>query len=235
MGRLTGVLGTAADLLLRALALQGLWLLGTLAGGVLLGWAPATMAAADAALRAERGQRITLRRAAQVWWAQFLRSQFTLGLPVLLLALGVGALAATGAPLAVRLPAGLAAVLLLAEILHIPALDLRYEVPATSVLGRATLLALAQAHTTLLLGAVLVLWGAVALSVPGLLPVLGIGVPLLISQHLVGRSLDRNEELLAPATQPPPDAPDRPRGRAAPARRSMPSQPPMRPAPTAPP
>ena len=75
MDRLTTALGAAAELLLRALHLQALWVIGTLAGGVILGWAPATMAAADAARRAERGERITLRHAARVWRSTFWRSQ----------------------------------------------------------------------------------------------------------------------------------------------------------------
>ena len=214
MDRLTGTLGASADLLLRALHLQALWLLGTLSGGVVLGWAPATMAVADAARRAERGERVTLRRAARVWRSPFWRSQVTLGPPALLLLLGTAVLTAADVPLAARLPAGLAAIVLLAAMVHIPLLDLRYQLPAGSVLVRATVLALAQAHTTALLGAVLVLWGVALLSVPGLIPFLGAGVPLLVSQHLVGRTLDRNEELLVSeararrgATTRPTDAP----------------------------
>ena len=214
MDRLTGTLGASADLLLRALHLQALWLLGTLSGGVVLGWAPATMAVADAARRAERGERVTLRRAARVWRSTFWRSQVTLGPSALLLLLGTAVLTAADVPLAARLPAGLAAIVLLAAMVHIPLLDLRYQLPAGSVLVRATVLALAQAHTTALLGAVLVLWGVALLSVPGLIPFLGAGVPLLVSQHLVGRTLDRNEELLVSeararrgATTRPTDAP----------------------------
>lgn len=210
MNRLTGALGAVADLLLRALHLQALWLLGTFAGGVVLGWAPATMAVVDAAHRAERGERITLRRAARVWRSTFWRSQVTLGPPALLLLLGAAVLAAADAPLAARLPAGLAAIVLLAAMVHIPLLDLRYRIPVGSVLVRATLLALAQAHTTALLGAVLVLWGTALLSLPGLFPFLGAGVPLLVSQHLVGRTLDRNEELLVSEARARPGATTRP-------------------------
>ncbi|MEE1650592.1 DUF624 domain-containing protein [Brachybacterium sp. J144] len=204
MDRITGALGTAADLLLRAVLLQGLWLLGTLAGGVILGWAPATVAVTDAAARAERGQRITLRRAAEVWRAQFWRAQLTLGAPALLLLLGIGALTAAGAPLAVRAPAAIGAILLLAALLHIPSVELRHDLRVPAVLPRSALLALAQLPTTLLLAAVLLLWGGAALSLPGLIPFLGVGVPVLLSQHLVGRSLDRNEQLLAAAEAPRP-------------------------------
>ena len=80
--------------------------------------------------------------------------------------------------------------------------------------GQAALLALAQAHTTALLGAVLVLWGAILLSLPGLIPFLGAGVALLVSQHLVGRTLDRNEELLASEARERPEATTRPKGAA---------------------
>lgn len=234
MGRLTTALGAGGDLLLAALKLQLIWVLGALAGGVVLGWAPATMAAVDAAARTERGEPATLRHAVTVWRSTFWRSQITLGIPALLLLLGVAVLGAADAPPAVRVPAGIATALLLAALAYIPSLELRDEIPAASVLGRTTLLALAQLPTTLLLGAVLVLWAGVALSVPGLVPFLGVGVPLLILQHLVGRSLDRNERLLDaeqehPAEPPPghPAAPAtltrRPTARSTPAPRSAPS------------
>lgn len=230
MDRLSSSLGIAAELLLRALHLQLLWLLGTLAGCVVLGWAPATMAAADAARRAERGEPITFRRAALTWRAGFWRSQVTLGPPALLLVLGIGTAGAADTPLAARLPAGIAAVLLLVAMLHIPFVDLRHRVPLGAVLGRSTLLALAQAHTTVLLGAVLMLWGAICLSVPGLLPFLGAGIPLLLAQHLVGRTLDRNDALLSAEAQersdrasPPQRDPAAPPARTAPPVRAHPA------------
>ncbi|MGY5765251.1 DUF624 domain-containing protein [Brachybacterium sp. DNPG3] len=201
MNRAFQLLGTAGDLLVRALAVQGIWLLGTLAGGVVLGWAPATMAAVDAAARGERGESITLARAARVWRDSFRRSQLTLGLPGLALVLGLLTATTTGAPLIARVPAAIGAVGLAVALLHVPMLDRRYELPASRVLSRALLVSLAQLPTSLLLGAVLVLWAGILSSIPGLVPFLGIAVPVLMAQHLVSRSLERNDALVAAQAQ----------------------------------
>ena len=212
MGRATHALSNGTDLVLRALVLQGIWLLGTLAGGIVLGWAPATMAAADAAACAERGEPIRWGRAARVWRDTFLRSQITLGLPGLFLLLAIAAVLSGALPLLLQIMLALVIVLLLVAVAHIPELDRRYRLPATRVFGRAMVLSLAQAPTSLLLLAVLTLWTGVVLAVPGLLPFLGAAVPLLISHHLVARSLDRNEDLLSR----PADPPAAPRARPAP-------------------
>ena len=66
----------------------------------------------------------------------------------------------------------------------------------TAVLGRSDLVARAQLPTTLVLACVIVLWAAICRYVPGLIPFVGIAVPILFSQHLVDRSLDRNASLL---------------------------------------
>ena len=69
--------------------------------------------------------------------------------------------------------------------------------PLTRALSRSVLLALAQAPGTLLLIALLTLWTALCASLPGLIPFLGVGVPLLGTHHLVARFLQRNDDLLA--------------------------------------
>lgn len=199
MTRAVDALSVGTDLVLRALVIQALWLLGTVAGGIVLGWAPATMAAIDAAARAERDEPVSWRRAARIWRNTFWRSQLTIGLPGLLLALGAAVMLMSAAPLAARVPAGVGALGLLIALLHVPTLDLRYDIRAVRVLGASLLVALAQLPTSALLGAVLVLWGAVVAAVPGLLPFLGIAVPILLSQHLVTRSLQRNDHLLEQA------------------------------------
>lgn len=203
MQRATHALSGGMDLVLRALVLQGIWVLGTLAGGIVLGWAPATMATIDAAAGAERGERIRWRRAAQVWKSSFLRTQATLGLPGLFLLLAASAALSGALPVPVEIVLWLVVVLLLLAIAHIPDLDRRYQLPATRVLGRAVVLSLAQAPTSLLMLAVLALWAGVVLAVPGLLPFLGAAVPLLVIHHLVSRSLDRNEDLLSRPVTPP--------------------------------
>lgn len=203
MGRAVNALSGATDLVLRALVLQGIWLLGTFAGGIVLGWAPATMAAVDAAACAERGEPIRWRRAARTWKDSFWRSQVTLGLPGLFLLLAAMAVLSGALPLAPQIVLALVIVLLLIALAHIPELDRRYRLPATRVFGRAVVLGLAQAPTSLVLLAVLALWSGVVLALPGLLPFLGAAVPLLLCHHLVGRSLDRNEDLLSRPADPP--------------------------------
>lgn len=223
MGRAAHALSGGMDLVLRALVLQGIWLAGTLAGGVVLGWAPATMAATEMAERAERGEPIRWRRAARAWTDTFWRSQITLGLPGLFVLMAVATILSGVLPLVLQAVLGLAAVLLLITLAHIPELDRRYHLPATRVFGRALLLALAQAPTSLVLLAALVLWAAIVLSLPGLLPFLGAAVPLLLSHHLVGRSLDRNEDLLSRPAQPPAGPPARATSGAVAARQSLPT------------
>ncbi|WP_114855742.1 DUF624 domain-containing protein [Brachybacterium sp. YJGR34] len=203
MDRALGALSTGTDLLLRALALQGLWLLGTLAGGIVLGWAPATTAVVDAAARAARGEPIRLVRTARAWRDGFWRSQITLGLPGLFLLLALAAVTSSLLPTAAEIALGVLATLLLVAFLHVPQIDRRYTLRATEVLGASLRLSLAQAPTSLLLVAVIALCAGVVLTVPGLAPFLGVAVPLMAIQHLVGRSLDRNEDLLAERQDPP--------------------------------
>lgn len=219
MERAVHTLSGGMDLVLRALMLQGIWLLGTLAGGIVLGWAPATMATIDAAAGAERGERIRWRRAAQVWKTSFLRSQLTLGLPGLFLQLATSAALSDALPVPVEVLLWLVTVLLVVALAHIPDLDRRYQLPATRVLGRAVVLSLAQAPTSLLMLAVLALWAGVVLALPGLLPFLGVAVPLLVIHHLVSRSLDRNEDLLSRPADPPTGHRARPSAGAVAARR----------------
>lgn len=195
--RAAGHLSGAAELVLRALAVQGIWLAGTLAGGIVLGWAPATVAAFDAAARAGRGEPIRARVAARAWRDAFGRSQLTMTLPGMLVLLAVATLVARGAPLAATVPAAAAGAVLVLSLLHVPGIEQRYRVPAHRVLGRAALLALAQLPTTLVLAAALALWGGICLALPGLIPFLGAAVPVLVAQHLTDRSLDRNADLLA--------------------------------------
>lgn len=207
MERATNALNVGTELVLRALVIQGIWVLGTLAGGIVLGWAPATMAAVDAAARAERGEPLRLGRAARVWRESFWRSQVTLGVPGLFLLFAVTAAMSSVLPVGVTVALGVVIALLAVAMLHIPDLDRRYALRATRVLARALLLGLAQAPTSVLLLAALSLWAAVMAALPGAVPFLGVSVPVLIAHHLVARSLDRNEDLLSRTAEPPTRAP----------------------------
>lgn len=195
-----GQLSRATDLLIRALLIQAIWLVGTLAGGIVLGWAPATLAAHDAAACGERGEPIRWRRAAAIWRSRFLRSQALLYPPVALLLFAAQGLAlAIGghATILLAVPTGLAAMVLIGALCYLPTMDLRHEVGLSRALSRSVLLALAQAPGTLLLLALIALWVTLCASVPGLIPFLGVGVPLLGIHHLVARFLQRNDDLLA--------------------------------------
>ena len=212
MDRAFRMLGSATDLLVRALAIQGIWVLGTLAGGIVLGWAPATTAAVDAAARAAHGEPIRLSRAARAWTEGFWRSQVTLGVPGLLLLIALVTISSGLLPAPALIAVGLLATLLVVTLGHIPEVDRRHALRTAEVFGAALRLALAQAPTSLLLLAVLALCAGALVAVPGLIPFLGVAVPLLATQHLVGRSLDRNEDLLA-AAEADPDPPPPHRGR----------------------
>lgn len=219
MNRAMNALTGGTELVVRALAIQAIWLLGTLAGGIVLGWAPATMAAVDAAAGAERDEPVRWGRAARVWRNSFLRSQITLGLPGLFVLAAAWAALNPILPLAAAICLAVVIVVLVMAISHIPDLELRYDLRATRVLGRAVVLCLAQAPTSLLLLAVLALWTGIEVAVPGLVPFLGAAVPLLIAHHLASRSLDRNEDLLSRAADPPTEHPARPSRSAVGARR----------------
>src|SRR5699024_12328985 len=88
-------------------------------------------------------------------------------------------------------------------------MDLRHEVPLTRALSRSVLVALAQAPGTLLLIALLTLWTALCASLPGLIPFMGVGVPLLGTRHLVDRFMQRDDDLLAQVARADPCLPRR--------------------------
>lgn len=197
MGRTVRLLEAGTGLLTRALLVQAVWLVGTLAGGVVLGMGPATVTAADAAARAARDEKFRVAVLAHTWRACFWRSQVTLGLPILFLVLGLAAALTGILPRMLLVAVVVAAIGLVIALLHLPVVELHYDVPASRALSRSFLLAIAQAPTTLIMLAVLALWAAVCWKVPGLLPFLGIGVPVLFTQYLAGRSVQRNDDLLA--------------------------------------
>jgi uncharacterized membrane protein YesL len=210
MGRTVRFLGAGTDLLTRALLVQAVWLVGTLAGGVVFGLAPATVTATEAAACAARDEKIRVSALARTWRDCFLRSQVALGLPILFLVLGAAAALSGVLPRALVVAVIIAAIGLMIAMLHLPSVELHYEVPASRALSRSFALAVAQAPTTLIMLAVLALWAGICWKVPGLLPFLGVGVPVLFVQYLAGRSVQRNDDLLAAQADDPSAVPSQP-------------------------
>lgn len=168
----------ACEVLLDTLRLTLLWLLGTLAGGVLLGVGPATVAA-QALVREELADGGThpWRRFAR-HYREALGPGNALLLPVLglvtvlLVDLRVAALAG-GGPLTALPLAGL--VLVLAGAVHLVPLHVHYRIGVRGALTRCAPVAVRMWPTTLLLLALLLLWTGLAFTVPVIGLLFGIG------------------------------------------------------------
>lgn len=196
MDRFTELLTRVSDFVGHALKLQAMWLVGTLAGGLVLGFGPATLATVDAAERMRHGDAATWRRAAGIWRANLWRAQLSIGIPGVLLFCAVSTLTVADAPVPAKIPAALGAVVIVVGLLHLPVIELTYAVPAGTVFKKSLLLAVGQLPMTLLMLAVLVIWAGVCYKLPGLIPFLGIGIPALGISYLAHSSIERNEELL---------------------------------------
>jgi uncharacterized membrane protein YesL len=152
----------------------------SLAGGVLLGWAPALAAATACSRTRLRGDAQKLPRAfATEWRRKFLHANLLAAPSAAALAcLGVSLAAMTGRPGTTGLQVALvaAAAVCLAHLLLVLTMDAHYE------LGRARCLRLSWEFLIRFPGAPLLLLATTALViaitafVPGLLPVLSIGV-----------------------------------------------------------
>jgi uncharacterized membrane protein YesL len=190
----------ACDLVCWVAALNLLWIAGTLLGGVVLGAAPATVAAHTLARRRIRGEGVPAVRAFwRVWRAEFGRAN------VLLLPAGaVGGLlwlnwlhfgTADGA--AGTVVAGavlLAAVLTLAWCAVLVPLYVHYDLPLPAYPVVASRFVLANPAPAALLLAVAAGLGAVTAAVPGLLPFLTVGAWVHLDTALCLSFFHRNDE-----------------------------------------
>ncbi|WP_335985529.1 DUF624 domain-containing protein [Glycomyces sp. MUSA5-2] len=148
----------------------------TLAGGIVLGWAPALAAAAACSRIRLRGDSQHLLRAfASRWRRRFVHANLLAAPSALALAaLGWNLAAAESPWLRAALVAALA--LVVAHLLLAIAMDAHYELRRGRCLRLAWEFLLRFPGAPLLLAATTALVGAVTALVPGLLPVLSVGV-----------------------------------------------------------
>ncbi|GAB2971651.1 hypothetical protein GCM10027212_08020 [Actinotalea caeni] len=197
-----GRLYDAADLLVWLAGLNLLVVVFTLLGGVVLGLAPALVAAATVSRTRVRGDgEPLLRTFARVWRRELVRANLLLapfGLVAALLGTNIATFAPTGGPLVPALWVALALVALAATF----ALTLytHYELP----LGRyATTAVRYLAHdlpATVLVAAVTAVAALVVWFAPGLLPVLAIGGWIYTVTAICVSCFARNDRLVAAHT-----------------------------------
>jgi uncharacterized membrane protein YesL len=182
----------ACDLLCFVAALNLLWVGGTLLGGVLLGAAPATVAAHTLARRRLRGETVpAVREFWRVWRAEFGRAN------VLLLPVGlVGGLLWLNwlyfGALGGAIP--LAAAFTLAWYAVLVPLYAHYDLPLTAYAGTASRFVLANPGPAALLLVLAAGIAAVTAAVPGLLPFLAVGAWVHLDTALCLSFFHRNDE-----------------------------------------
>ncbi len=198
-GRVMQILHVVTSLI----AVNAMFLLGTLLGLGLLGLMPASVAA-SAVLR--RGDLLTGTAEGGVvrtFWARY-RAEFAranrAGIPfgraAALLAADAVVLPRLQGPVAAALlvPTGILAVG--AVVIGITAIVLlsRYDDRPAAVLRFALLLPLTSVPMALGVLVVIVAWTAIVGTVPVLLPLVGVAVPLAIAVRLIDRRLDRIDD-----------------------------------------
>ncbi|MFB9659681.1 DUF624 domain-containing protein [Glycomyces mayteni] len=157
-------------------ALNLLVIASTLAGGVVLGWAPALAAATACSRTRLRGDSQHLVRAfASQWRGRFVHANL-LAAPSALAIAALGWNLAAAEPLWLRAALAAALALAVAHLLLALAMDAHYELRRGRCLRLAWEFLLRFPGAPLLLAATTALVGAVTALVPGLLPVLSVGV-----------------------------------------------------------
>lgn len=197
-------------------ALNALWLVFTLLGGVVLGIGPATVAACILARRRALGESIQARGFAVIWWRELLRGSVVM-LPVIVIILALWSnysfFSALGPDAtAPRLVTLIACVLAIAVGSYVGPLYAHYQLPLWSYLYHASRVALARPASTVLLLAVFAAVAFVTAAMPVLLLFVSVGAWLHTSTWLCVRFFEENERRLAepehePATAGPPRAP----------------------------
>ncbi|WP_223167508.1 YesL family protein [Nonomuraea sp. SYSU D8015] len=191
----------ACSELIWAVQLNLMWIVFTLAGGVILGLGPATVAAYTLARRHARNETF------QVWtefWAVYRREFVRASLLVLPMALVATVLVGNYLYFSVLGPgsgalriATFAALLVLAAVgAYIGPLYAHYELPLWGYIPKASLLALTRPASTVLL--MFALWAIVyaTTTVPVLAPVISIGAWIYINTWLCLRFFEENEARL---------------------------------------
>jgi len=186
-----------ADEVFWAVKLNLLWMFFTLAGGVVLGVGPATLAAYTVARRHALGESFS------VWpaFAGAFRRELGRGSVLILPLAGAGALLVTNyfyfaslgpAATAARLTT-LAALVVLAMIAaYLPPMVVHYDLPARSYLPKASLFALTRPAASVLLVFVLTAFGYVVMTYP-FLAVVAVGGWIQLDTWLCLRLFAENE------------------------------------------
>ncbi|WP_245642236.1 YesL family protein [Nonomuraea candida] len=191
----------ACSELIWAARLNLIWLVFTLAGGVILGLGPATVAAYTLARRHARNESF------QVWrefWTVYRREFVRASLLVLPMALLAVALVGNYLYFSVLGPgsgalrvATFAALLVLAAVgAYIGPLYAHYELPLWAYIPKASLLALTRPASTVLL--LFALWAIayVTAAVPVLAPLISVGAWIYLNTWLCLRFFQENEARL---------------------------------------
>lgn len=195
----------ACDWVMWAMAVNALVLVSALAGGVVLGAAPAIVAATALTRRRLRGEAFPVVRSfAAVWRDEFWRSNAVVGPPLVvtvLLTLQVAASAATGGlgtPAGIALCAAAALSFLVTAV--VTPMYTHYELPLRAYLPTASRWMLQNLAPALLLAVAAA--GVVGISalIPGLIPFVSVGAWLTISTALAIGLFTANDRLVAEPT-----------------------------------
>jgi len=182
-------------------------LAGTLAGGVVLGVAPALAAATTCSRTRLRGDaQRTVRAFARTWASGFGRANLLAAPGLLTLALtGTSLFALDGAPTALRVALGVVGALGAVHLLLALTMDAHYDLHRRDVPRLAWAFLLRFPGAPLLLAATTALVGVVTAFVPGLLPVVSIGVWVHLCTALCLSFYAANDRTLRPAATDPLD------------------------------
>lgn len=195
----------ACDWLFWVMTVNALWYLFTLAGGIVLGAAPATVAAAELTRRRLRGEAFpAVRTFAAAWKREFLRANAVLA-PVLVIItiLTINAIGFTGAGTLGQAPGIatlIALVLAVALLAVVVPLYVHYDLPLHAYLLTASRWMLRNLAPVLLLVLAVVVVVTASLILPGIIPFLSLGAWLTIDTALCLGFFAANDRQLAAAT-----------------------------------
>lgn len=191
----------ASSMLAWCAALNALWLMFTLLGGVVLGIGPATVAACILTRRRMRGESIHLRDFASIWRQEFFRGSAVV-LPVAAVTVLLwwnyaffSALAPAAGP--ARLATLAAFAVAVGAGAYVAPMYAHYHLPLPVYPLKALRMALARPASTVLLLLVFTALAFATAAVPLLLLTLSVGVWLQTSTWLCVRFFEENEHRLA--------------------------------------
>lgn len=192
----------ACEWVLWVVTMNALWWVFTLAGAVVFGMAPATIAAATLTRRQLRGEKVrALPEFAAAWRREFLRANGVL-LPLILFGSALGATASTSLSLGENglATASIAAGIVVAAIVHIVVpMYVSYELPLGAYLTTAMRWGAANLpHVFVALAGTVLVVGS-SLALPGIIPFLSVGAIVVIDTALGCAFFHANERALAEA------------------------------------